>query len=90
MNQAKLETKKETRGRKSFLSQDPVKKREYFKQHAQKYYSNPVNREKQKLRMVEYRKNNKELIKQRATKHTKSNVFEKKLKKCWIARGLFL
>jgi hypothetical protein len=83
MNQDK---KKENRGRIRFLSQDPDKMKAYFKEHADIYYSNPVNRQKQNERMRLYRMKNRENI----SKKKRMKNFEIRLKKCWIIRGLIL
>ena len=45
-------------------------------------------KEKQRLKVAEYRKNNREIINLRRRIKMKKLSFEKKLKKIWIARGL--
>lgn len=62
--------------------------KEYLKLRSREYYSNPENKEKQRLKVAEYRKNNREMINRKRRIKEKKARFEKKLKKIWMAKGL--
>jgi hypothetical protein len=62
--------------------------KEYLKLRSREYYSTPEAKERQRLKVAEYRKNNRELINHKRRIKEKKVRFEKKMKKIWIARGL--
>jgi len=61
--------------------------REYLKQRSREYYANPVNKEKQRLKMIAYREKNREKINAKKRAKRSRDRLEKNLKRIWSTRG---
>lgn len=61
--------------------------KEYLRIRSKEYYSNPENKEKQRLKMTEYRNNNREKINAKKRAKRSRDKLEKNLKRIWSTRG---
>lgn len=78
---------KRKRGRPS-LNRTKKEFKEYLKLRSREYYSDPVNKEKQRIKMNEYRNQNKDIINAKRKAKRARDRFEKQLKLIWLSRGL--
>lgn len=61
--------------------------REYLKQRSREYYKSPEAKEKQRLKMIEYRNRNREKINAKKRAKRSRDRLEKNLKRIWSTRG---
>ncbi len=64
--------------------------REYLKQRSREYYKSPEAKEKQRLKMIEYRNNNRAKINQKKRAKSARTRLQKNLKRIWVCRGLIV
>ena len=88
-NQEKIKKKM---GRPKGLKRSPSEQRTYLRERSRIYYSNPDNKNKQRIKMRIYMVKNKN--KNKKTKYPRLTKIQKEkltllLKKIWISRGLF-
>jgi len=62
--------------------------KEYLKLRSREYYASPQAKEKQRLKMIEYRNKNRDLINKRKRTKRSRDRLEKNLKRIWSIRGL--
>jgi len=62
--------------------------REFLRLRSREYYANPVNKEKQRLKMIEYRNRNKDKINAKKRAKRSRDKLEKNLKRIWSTKGL--
>lgn len=62
--------------------------KEYLKQRSRVYYASPEVKEKQRLKMAEYRSKNRDLINKRKRSKRSRDKLHRNLKRIWITRGL--
>lgn len=61
--------------------------KEYLKLRSREYYSSPEAKEKQRLKMIEYRNRNRAKINERKRAKRSRDRLEKNLKRIWSTRG---
>ena len=75
-------------GRKKGRTKKELK--EYLKQRSREYYKSPEAKEVQRLKMIEYRNNNRDKINQRKRAKSARIRLQKNLKRIWVSRGLIV
>jgi len=72
-------------GRKKGRTRTELK--EYLKQRSREYYKSPEAKEVQRLKMIDYRNNNREKINAKKRAKRSRDKLEKNLKRIWSTRG---
>jgi hypothetical protein len=69
-------------------TRSPSENKEYMRQRSKLYYSNPLNREKQRISLDKYVIKNKVKVYERCNTLRRRKTLDKRLRDIWVNRGL--